>query len=145
MQIMTQEISSDSFVREADSIRATLDSDAHFPLGRENLYAQMLGSAEAALRSASRCLAMHKECLPREAVEILTESKLPCGHPNACGTSDAAGARIRCAWCDEVNALTRGLRIARCTHPTCEDGMIDSGGFDQADRPISIPCPECNP
>jgi hypothetical protein len=27
---------------------------------------------------------------------------------------------------------------------TCEDGKTDSGGVDQADRPISIKCPDCN-
>ncbi len=124
MQIMAERDFS-PYKDEADKIRKVLDAPpANYPLGRETMYAQMLGAAEMALRDAEVTrqgfladeatigklvadLAAHKECLPREAVEALTDSKLPCGHPNACGTSDATGARIRCAWCDEVMNLKK--------------------------------------
>ncbi len=121
-------MSVDHFIQAADAIRATLDSPGAYPLGREVQYAQMLGNAESALRQAAKLLGEHRECMPRADVEEILKSKLPCGHPDACGTSNATGSIIRCLWCDEVNELKKKLGDTLppgrlCPPVTQDDGL----------------------
>ncbi len=120
----------DPFLVVADQIHATFEQPGAYPLGREALYAQMLGNAEQALRHAAKLLAEHRECMPRADVEEILKSKLPCGHPDACAVSNATGSRIRCAWCDEVKAL--------------KDRLGELGGFDYSRRPVIAGDPAVN-
>jgi hypothetical protein len=77
--------------------------------------------------------------MTRDVVEDILTSKLPCGHPDACSTSNATGSRIRCAWCDEANTLKEKLRLL-------EKGLEISGikPHDYSRRPIIKDDPGAN-